>query len=357
MKYAKEFEFLKEHAHMSNTKLAEHFIRKTGASETVNALRKRFAKLRPLLINKGLSGDQGFAVCPSYKDFMKHLEYNSFDTSLNPHIISTDGFIKPIYATTCNTVSGSYDTKVNEHVAEGSGKISIDSKFKRNLKYQVGNKLPILVIGDLHLPFTDEKYRMFNLELVDKYDVGEVVFIGDIVDNHSISYHEHNPNLYSPAEELERAKKAVAEWYDDFPVATVLKGNHDLFDRKIVSAGLPTHVLKSMSEIYNVPGWRFEDLYEKENLLFTHGTKLSRNTIKEFALRKNKSVIAGHLHTLSYVENVTQNIFVSHIGCGIDYSSAAFDYARGTAKDPILSSLVLVYDQIKNKWQPILHTM
>ncbi|HEV8507510.1 MAG TPA: hypothetical protein VGQ53_18990 [Chitinophagaceae bacterium] len=39
-----------------------------------------------------------------------------------------------------------------------------------------------LIIGDLHEPFTLDDYIDFNRDLVRKYKINDVKFIGDIVD-------------------------------------------------------------------------------------------------------------------------------------------------------------------------------
>ena len=48
----------------------------------------------------------------------------------------------------------------------------------------------VLVIGDLHLPFVKDGYLEFCIWVYKKYNCTEVVFIGDILDNHASSYHE-----------------------------------------------------------------------------------------------------------------------------------------------------------------------
>ena len=48
----------------------------------------------------------------------------------------------------------------------------------------------ILVIGDLHEPFCLDAYLDFCKEQYDKFNCNEVIFIGDIIDNHFSSYHE-----------------------------------------------------------------------------------------------------------------------------------------------------------------------
>jgi predicted phosphodiesterase len=48
----------------------------------------------------------------------------------------------------------------------------------------------VLVIGDLHCPFEKEGYLEFCKEQYKKWKCNQVVFIGDIIDNHYSSYHD-----------------------------------------------------------------------------------------------------------------------------------------------------------------------
>ena len=51
----------------------------------------------------------------------------------------------------------------------------------------------ILVIGDLHAPFTHQQYLQHCIDTFRRYNCNQVVFIGDIIDNHYASYHESDP--------------------------------------------------------------------------------------------------------------------------------------------------------------------
>lgn len=124
-----------------------------------------------------------------------------------------------------------------------------------------------------------------------------------------------------------------------------------LYNRKIQTAGLPSIVAKDLDELLDVKDWKFVREYEIDNYYFTHGTKLNEKSIIDLALRLQKNVICGHSHTASYIRNITQKFFVSHIGCGIDSNNPAFAYGKGLPKENIMSSLI-----IKNN-QPILIKM
>ena len=47
----------------------------------------------------------------------------------------------------------------------------------------------VLAIGDLHEPATHPGYLDFCLDLYEVWDCDTVVFLGDIVDHHNISFH------------------------------------------------------------------------------------------------------------------------------------------------------------------------
>ena len=75
------------------------------------------------------------------------------------------------------------------------------------------DKKNVLVIGDTHFPFEHEYYLEFCKEIQKKERCGTVVHIGDLVDNHSISYHEKDPDLWSPAGEMAEVDKSLARWF------------------------------------------------------------------------------------------------------------------------------------------------
>ena len=48
----------------------------------------------------------------------------------------------------------------------------------------------VLVIGDVHEPATHPAYRAFVSDLYSAWNCDRVVFIGDVVDHHCISFHK-----------------------------------------------------------------------------------------------------------------------------------------------------------------------
>ena len=54
----------------------------------------------------------------------------------------------------------------------------------------------ILVIGDLHAPFELDGYFDFCKETYKNYNCNQVIFIGDIIDNHYSSFHTTDPDAW-----------------------------------------------------------------------------------------------------------------------------------------------------------------
>ena len=215
-----------------------------------------------------------------------------------------------------------------------------DNQYRRHLEIEAGHN--VLVIGDLHAPFIRKDYLEHCIKAYHKYACDEVVFIGDIIDNHYSSYHETDPDGYGAGEELDRAVDTLKPWYEAFPVATVTLGNHDLIiARKAYSSGLSKLWLRDYNQVLGTPGWRFVEQYEKDNVLYTHGTgKKCRARIKAELF----SVVQGHYHSEMYIDyNVGRNykIFGMQIGCGVDEKSYAMAYGKGGPRMAIGCGVVL----------------
>lgn len=99
----------------------------------------------------------------------------------------------------------------------------------------------ILVIGDIHAPFELKGYFEFCKETYSKYNCNQVIFIGDIIDNHYSSFHVSDPDGMGGGDELDYAINDISKWVEAFPVADVLIGNHDrIIMRKAFDSQIPT---------------------------------------------------------------------------------------------------------------------
>jgi len=199
----------------------------------------------------------------------------------------------------------------------------------------------VLVISDLHEPFTLKEYLPFCKKIYKKYKCNKVVFIGDLIDNHASSYHELDPDGRSAGDELTLAIANIQEWYKAFPHAYVTLGNHDLIImRKAQTAGLSQHWIKDFAEVLGTPGWQFVASVEMDGVLYTHGTVDSYTRAKKDLI----SVCSGHLHTKCGVQwfcGRHYKIFGMNVGAGLDHKSYAMAYAFDFPKPMIACGVVL----------------
>lgn len=204
------------------------------------------------------------------------------------------------------------------------------------------------IIADTHAPFTHPDYLEFCSQVFDKFDCGTIVHIGDEVDNHAISYHEHDPDGHSPGREAELAQLELNRWFARFPEVKVCIGNHSaLIHRKAVTHGLPSKFLKSYEEIWNAPkGWQWALEWDIQGVLFQHGTGSSGKTAHELRASANRqSTVIGHIHShagVKYMASKKDLIFGMNVGCGIALDAYAFAYGRPFPIRPILGCGVVL---------------
>ena len=230
------------------------------------------------------------------------------------------------------------------------------SSVKRALRYlNKNNKIPnpidqcvinggrkVLCIGDLHCPFDLDGYLEFCINTYAKYNCDTVVFIGDVIDNHYTSYHETDPDGMSGRDELDSAIERLKPYNKTFPEAYVTIGNHDrMVMRKSVTSNVPRRWIKSYKEVLETPGWIFTDEVSIDNVSYIHG---EAGTAKSRALNEMCSCVQGHRHTELYTHwsfGINRSVFSCQVGCGIDFSSFAFDYAK-RGKKPAIGCAVII---------------
>jgi len=211
-------------------------------------------------------------------------------------------------------------------------------------KLREQEKSNVLVIGDLHEPFCLDSYLDWCLEQYHTYNCTEIVFIGDIIDNHYSSYHETSADGMGGADELELAIKRIARWYEAFPEATVIIGNHDrIIMRKAQTSAIPSKWIKSYKDVLEVPGWNFVERYELNGVQYIHG---EGGTARTKCRADMMNTVQGHLHTQAYCEHyVGKNfrVFGMQVGCGINHKSYAMAYAK-YGKRPAVGCGVVIND-------------
>jgi len=213
-------------------------------------------------------------------------------------------------------------------------------KILQKLREQ--EKSNVLVIGDLHEPFCLDSYLDWCKEQYEIYNCTEVVFIGDIIDNHYSSYHESSADGLGGLDELELAIKRISKWYNAFPIATVIIGNHDrIIMRKAQTSAIPSKWIKSYKEVLEVPNWEFVERYELNNVQYIHG---EGGTARSKCRADMMNTVQGHLHTQCYTEHyVGKNfrVYGTQVGCGINHKSYAMAYAKYGKRPAVACAVIL----------------
>jgi len=204
------------------------------------------------------------------------------------------------------------------------------------------NEKRILVIGDLHAPFTLPNYLDFCIGAYAKYNCNQVIFIGDIIDNHYSSFHTTDPDGLGGGDELDLAVKDVALWYNQFPVADVMVGNHDrMIMRRAFESQIPQRWIKSYNDVLGTPNWRWLENVIYDDVMYEHGeggqaaTKARHNMM---------SSVCGHTHTAAYVQwyvGKRFRVFGMQVGCGIDAKSYAAAYAKNFKRQAIGCGVII----------------
>ncbi len=211
--------------------------------------------------------------------------------------------------------------------------------LRNNNNTEINN---ILVIGDLHEPFCLDEYLDFTIQKYIEFSCNEVIFIGDIIDNHYASYHETDSDGMGGADELDLSIKRISRWYKAFPKATVIIGNHDrMVMRKAKTSSIPSKWIKSYKEVLEVPNWNFVERYEKNGVQYIHG---EGGTARTKCRADMMNTVQGHLHTQAYTEHYVGKkfrVFGTQVGCGIDHDSYAMAYAKYGKKPAIGCAVVL----------------
>jgi UDP-2,3-diacylglucosamine pyrophosphatase LpxH len=201
----------------------------------------------------------------------------------------------------------------------------------------------VLVIGDLHLPFTHVDYLKFCKEQQQKFNCGTVVFIGDLADFHYTSFHPIEPSAYGCNTEYEKMLTELKAWQQAFPVAKITYGNHDLIPyRKGFANGLSPKMLKSWNQLYDAPKtWKFDEKFIINNVMYYHGTNHAIPRMTHSRI----SVVQGHVHSQQYVhwsQSEINRLFAMQVGSGVNNTTYAFNYGKSFAKKPILGCGVVL---------------
>ena len=192
----------------------------------------------------------------------------------------------------------------------------------------------ILVISDLHIPYHHQDSFDFLREIKKEFDPDFIINIGDMLDFHAISMHQHDPDLYSPGHELKVSRKFVNELESIFPKVIEVDSNHSsLVYRRALKFGMSKEFLKDYGDFLGTKKWKWTDditltMSNGQRCFFTHGRSAD---ILKVSQAMGMSAVQGHYHTkfvISWWANPDNLFFGMNVGCLINQKSMAFSYAK-----------------------------
>ena len=229
------------------------------------------------------------------------------------------------------------------------GQVAESVSSGRTLKPAKSGPSRVGVIGDTHLPFELDGYLEFCQETFDKWDVDTVIHIGDMFDNHSLSFHDSEPMLHNVMGEYESAFERASDWYEAFPEATLIMGNHDRIPaRQLRKLGMePSIYMRPIEELFGMPkGWSVADSVVIDDVLYHHGeTATGVNGFRKDAEQRMRCTVSGHNHSnagISATATDQELVWGLAVGCGVNHEHMAFAYGRNFAKKPIVACGVVI---------------
>jgi len=196
------------------------------------------------------------------------------------------------------------------------------------------NHKRILVISDMHLPYQHKDSIKFLKEIKKEFKPDTTISIGDLLDQHALSFHDSSPELYSAGMELDKAKEYVKELESIFPKLIEVDSNHSsMIYRRALKHGLPRAYLKDYGDFLETKKWKWVDdltltMSNGQRCFFTHGRSAD---VLKVSQTMGMSAVQGHYHTkfvISWWANPDNLFFGMNVGCLIDQKSMAFNYAK-----------------------------
>lgn len=210
----------------------------------------------------------------------------------------------------------------------------------------------ILFIGDVHAPAEHPDYLAFLVAVRDKYKLDTAISVGDFIDFHAMSYHESDPDLPGPGDELDEGAERLQAYAAEFPKLSITTGNHcNIPARKALTNGLPKAFLRGYNELFNLPDTWF---WTTRPLGFTLecGVAVAVQHAVSPSLeagRKNlrdSALVQGHHHFtagVAWASAPRHQLFFLSCGCGVNPAHPAMAYAdKGVLKMPCLGCGMLL---------------
>lgn len=194
----------------------------------------------------------------------------------------------------------------------------------------------ILCIGDLHFPWVDKVALRKLLKSIDRPKV--VVQLGDLYDMYSHSKYPRTHNLFTPKDELIKAREMAEEFWAEIRVRTPraeryqLMGNHDIRPFKRMIEKYPE--FEHQIDINHL--WEFDRVKtmrsDREELIiddmvFIHGY---RARLGDHARFNHMKTVCGHTHRGGVHFINLKNKIIWELNCGhlADKNAVPLSYTK-----------------------------
>ena len=212
-------------------------------------------------------------------------------------------------------------------------------------------KYDYLFLPDLHIPAIDWKAVEWAARKRDQFKIDKVVQLGDLTDQRIWSRFSHDPDFDNPDREWDMVERDMRRLHKLFPEMTIILGNHDSrIIKKAVEAGLPSQLMRTLSDIFPFKGWEWhtkpEPLVLEQQIAVVHGDELT-GAVAHKAQAMGMCLVQGHTHQarLEYVTMFNKTIWGAEAGCLVDVDSSAFRYAQKNPRRQT-KSILLTLDSV-----------
>lgn len=218
---------------------------------------------------------------------------------------------------------------------------------KQDVKQEDNHR--VLLISDMHIPYHHPDTLEFLQYLKDKYKPTRVICLGDELDKHALSYHDHDPDLPSAGDELRRSIPIIHQLHEMFPKMDIIESNHgSLVWRKAKTNGIPRQYIKSYNDVLGVgDGWKWSfdltiELPNGQKCYIHHG---KTSNVIQLSQQMGMNAIQGHYHEayrIDYWGNPSGLFWGMQCGCLIDDDALAFSYNNVNIKRPVIGTGLII---------------
>jgi len=212
-----------------------------------------------------------------------------------------------------------------------------------------------LFISDVHEPYSHPNALKFCKMLQRDFEIPHenVYSVGDLTDLHGFSRWPKSPDSpHTANQEVNIARDNLKLWAKAFPELKLVESNHDQrIMRKALGAELPSQVIKSFREIFNLPNdWQIQENFiisnGKDSFVVEHGeTWCGEAGLKQAITHYGMGIVKGHSHVqagVKWVKTAHQQLWGMDVGCLVDNEALAFAYGKYSKLKPMIGAGILL---------------